>query len=413
MGQAAAERPLPSLLPGQILGGKYKIVREIGRGAMGVVHEALHMALGRRVAVKTLRAEIGHDPQLMERFQREARAASAIGHPHIVDVFDLGCTPDGVLFMAMELLNGKSLAGLLAETPCLPIPLALDLSGQLLGGLAAAHRNGIVHRDLKPDNIFVLDTEGRPNFVKIVDFGISKIVVHSGRVQSGFGKGAGTIAGTIMGTPLYMSPEQLLGEVARIDHRTDIYSTGVVLYEMLCGRTPFEGANHVQVFAAILDGYYPTPRSLRPEIPPDVEAAIVCALNRNMDKRFETAAAMREALTGRSAELTPPPELIPVSFGEALPTSFGEAVPPSSTPVHVQGDGRIPSLIWLKEEPGSFRRVPCRAGIRCSPPPNQRSKWPGYRGAGPWSGSAPPWRPRPRSPRAAYRGFGWRLLPPP
>ena len=351
MGQAAAERPLPSLLPGQILGGKYQIVREIGRGAMGVVHEALHMALGRRVAVKTLLAEIGHDPQLMERFQREARAASAIGHPHIVDVFDLGRTPDGVLFMAMELLNGKSLAALLAETPRLPIPLALDLAGQILGGLGAAHRNRIVHRDLKPDNIFVLDTEDRPNFVKIVDFGISKIVVQSGRAPSGFGRGAGTVAGTIMGTPLYMSPEQLLGEVSRVDHRTDIYATGVVLYEMLCGRTPFEGANHVQVFAAILDGYYPTPRSLRPEIPPDVEAAIVCALNRNMDKRFETAAAMREALTGRSAELTPPPELIPVSFGEALPTSFGEAVPPSSTPVHVQGDGRIPSLIWLKEEP--------------------------------------------------------------
>ena len=309
-GPWASEQPLPSLAPGQILEGKYKIVRELGRGAMGVVHEALHMALGRRVAVKTLLAETGPDPDLVARFEREARAASAIGHPHIVDVFDLGRTPEGVLFMAMELLDGKPLATLLRQTPCLPVPLALDLASQMLSGLAAAHRNGIVHRDLKPDNIFILNTEDRPNFLKIVDFGISKILVRSGHGQPMAGKGGGTAVGTILGTPLYMSPEQILGQVGRIDHRSDIYSAGVVLYEMLCGRTPFEGESHAKIFASILDGWYPLPRDLRKEIPLSVEAAIVRALDRDMAKRFDTATAMREAVIGRSADLTPPPEMV-------------------------------------------------------------------------------------------------------
>jgi len=275
-----------------------------------VVHEALHMALGRRVAVKTLLAETGTDPDLTARFEREARAASAIGHPHIVDVFDLGRTPEGVLFMAMELLDGKPLATLLKETPCLPIPLALDLSSQLLSGLAAAHRNGIVHRDLKPENIFIINTEDRPNFLKIVDFGISKILVRPGHGQRTSGQGTGTAVGTVLGTPLYMSPEQILGQVARIDHRTDIYSAGVVLYEMLCGRTPFEGESHAKIFASILDGWHPLPHDLRRDIPANVDAAIVRALDRDMEKRFASAADMREAVLGRSAEVTPPPELV-------------------------------------------------------------------------------------------------------
>ena len=310
LGSGSAAQPLPSLAPGQILEGKYKIVRELGRGAMGVVHEALHMALGRRVAVKTLLTETGPDPDLTARFEREARAASAIGHPHIVDVFDLGRTPEGVLFMAMELLDGKPLATLLKETPCLPLPLALDLASQMLSGLAAAHRNGIVHRDLKPENIFIINTEDRPNFVKIVDFGISKILVHPGRGQRRSGQGSGTAVGTVLGTPLYMPPEQILGQVASIDHRTDIYSAGVVLYEMLCGRTPFEGESHAKIFASILDGWYPLPHDLRRDIPANVDAAIVRALERDMEKRFASAADMREAVTGRSADMTPGPELI-------------------------------------------------------------------------------------------------------
>ncbi len=294
---------------------------------MGVVYEALHVALGRRVAIKTLLAGTGQDPDLVTRFEREARAASAIGHPHIVDVFDLGRAPDGVLFMAMELLDGKSLATVLATTPRLPIALAIDLCSQLLGGLAAAHRNAIVHRDLKPENIFILHTEDRPNFVKIVDFGISKILVRAGPEQRMAGGGAGTAVGTVLGTPLYMSPEQLLGQVSRIDHRSDIYSTGVVLYEMLCGRTPFEGESHAKVFASILDGRYPLPRNLRHDIPPAIEAAIVRALDRDMNKRFATAADMRDAVSGRNTDLTPAPELGPETARKRQPSSVARGDP--------------------------------------------------------------------------------------
>jgi len=344
------EPPPASLSPGQILEGKYQIIREIGRGAMGVVHEALHMALGRRVAVKTLLAETGDDPQLAARFEREARAASAIGHPHIVDVFDLGRTPEGLLFMAMELLDGQSLASLLGQTPCLPLPLAIHLVAQVLGGLAAAHKNGIVHRDLKPENIFVLNTEDRPNFVKIVDFGISKMMVGAAPGQGPAGTTLGTAVGTVLGTPLYMSPEQVLGQIDLIDHRTDIYSAGVVLYEMLCGRTPFEGENSAQVFANILDGKYSLPRDLRREIPPAVESAIVRALARNMENRFPTAAAMREELTGRAADLTPSPDLISASFGEPL----------SLAPDFTAG----PPLLLPQEEPGPARKLHARHSPR-------------------------------------------------
>ena len=301
--------PLPSggLSVGQTLDGKYKITREIGRGAMGVVYEGLHIALERRVAVKTLRQELSNDADLATRFEREARAASAIGHPHIIDVFDLGRTPDGLLFMVMELLDGKPLTMLLQESLLLPVALAVNLMTQVLGGLSAAHKHGIVHRDLKPDNIFVINTDDRPNFVKIVDFGIAKKL--SAR-QPGRGSPlamTGTMVGTVMGTPLYMSPEQALGQVEEIDHRTDIYAAGVVLYEMLCGRTPFSGQGYAAILGSILEGNYPPPRALRPDIPAPIEAAIVRALDRDIKKRFPSAAAMRDAISGGDVEVTPAP----------------------------------------------------------------------------------------------------------
>jgi serine/threonine protein kinase len=305
-----------------VLDGKYQIVREIGRGAMGVVYEALHLALGRKVAVKTLLEGMTTDAHLGERFQREARAASAIGHPNIVDVFDLGRTQDGLLFMVMELLDGRPLSALLRETPRLPIPLALHLISQVLSGLSAAHKQGIIHRDLKPDNIFVIDSEERPNFVKIVDFGISKVVAPEGTRPKVTTKGVGTMVGSVLGTPLYMPPEQAIGQVAAVDHRADVYSAGVVLYEMLCGRTPFVGDSYAQILGGLLEGSYPPPRKLRPDMPASLEAAIVKALDRDLENRFATASAMRAEITG-NADRTPTPVLLPSSIGEPLPLTLG------------------------------------------------------------------------------------------
>jgi len=314
------------LSAGDLLDGKYRITREIGRGAMGVVYEAVHTALGRRVAVKTLLEELSANAPLGERFEREARAASAIGHPHIVDVFDLGRTQDGLLFMVMELLDGESLADTLKRTPQLPIPLAIHVIVQVLSGLSAAHKHGIVHRDLKPDNIFVLNSEERPNFVKIVDFGISKVLLPQGTATA---KGSGTMVGSILGTPLYMSPEQAFGQVAAIDHRADIYSAGVVLYEMLCGHTPFAGEGYAQILSRLLEGKYTPPRSLRPEISPSLEAAVVRALERDIENRFPSAAAMRDAISGGSAEATPSPTMLSASVGDPLRISLAELDGPS------------------------------------------------------------------------------------
>jgi serine/threonine-protein kinase len=340
-----SKRPA-ALTVGEVLDGKYQVLRELGRGAMGVVYEALHIALERRVAIKTLLEEVSADPQIGARFEREARAASAIGHPNIVDVFDLGRTTDGLLFMVMELLDGESLGSLLKKTPRLPIPLAVHLMAQVLSGLSAAHKHGIVHRDLKPDNIFVLDSEERPHFVKIVDFGISKVLTPpSSTNPNATAKVAGTMVGSVLGTPLYMSPEQAIGQIAAIDHRTDVYSAGVVLYEMVCGRTPYLGESFAQIFAGLLEGDYPPPRSLAPELSSELEAAIVCALDRDMGKRFPSAAAMRQAIRSGLADTTPPPMLMPVSLGTALRTP--EAAP--------QGIGN--SSIALLENP-----VPDRTG---------------------------------------------------
>jgi serine/threonine protein kinase len=339
----ATNRPA-ALAIGELLDGKYQITRELGRGAMGVVYEALHMALGRRVAIKTLLQEVLADPQLGARFEREARAASAIGHPHIVDVFDLGRTSDGLLYMVMELLDGEPLVSILQKTPRLPIPLAVHLMVQVLSGLSAAHKNGIVHRDLKPDNIFVINSDDRLNFVKIVDFGISKVMQPQGSSPAATAKVAGTMVGAILGTPLYMSPEQAIGQVSLIDHHTDIYSAGVVLYEMLCGRTPFVGEGYAQILCGLLDGKYPPPRSLRPDIPAALEAAIVRALDRDIAKRFANAVAMREAISGGDGDATPAPLLTSASIGDPLRVS------PSSS--DHRGDG-LASIGLLEVAPPS------------------------------------------------------------
>jgi serine/threonine-protein kinase len=343
-----------------MLEGKYQIVRELGRGAMGIVYEALHISLGRRVAVKTLIEGTGADAELGARFEREARAASAIGHPHIIDVFDLGRTANGMLFMVMELLAGKPLEALLKQTRQLPVPLAINLMTQVLSGLGAAHKNGIVHRDLKPDNIFVIDTEERPNFVKIVDFGISKVLGPKAS-QVTPGSFTGTMVGTVLGTPLYMSPEQAIGQVTAIDHRTDIYSAGVVLYEMLCGQTPFAGKSYPEVLGKILEGKYRKPSELRPDIPPEIEAAIVRALSRDIAARFPTAAAMRAEIAGGQAEIT----LAPVP----LVAQADAPMPPLGSPP--LGDGEPIRLLDTPAAPRASAKRPSKAGADpFAPPPD-------------------------------------------
>src|SRR5512139_3308430 len=233
-------------LIGFVLADKYRVVRQIGRGGMGVVYEAEHVALGKRVAIKLMLEKYAQDGEATARFHREARAAGRIGNPHIIDVIDTGTAPDGRAFVVMELLNGMPLSKVIEMTGSLPPWRAVQIMRQVLRAVGAAHGKGIVHRDLKPDNIFIVNQDDHHDFVKLLDFGISKIVDLEEQVA--FTKL--TTTGVVMGTPLYMAPEQAMGHPS--ERFADIYACGVILYEMLAGKPPFEGQTYAVLVAKLL-----------------------------------------------------------------------------------------------------------------------------------------------------------------
>ena len=229
----------------------YHITAAIGAGGMGEVYRATDTKLGREVALKVLPAEMARDPQRLMRFQREARAVAALNHPHIVTIFSVE-QADDVHFLTMEFVAGQPLDRLIPEGG-LPVERILEIGTALAGALAAAHEKGIVHRDLKPANVMVTN-DGR---VKVLDFGLAKDTRPPESGDATQSRGLQTEAGVVMGTPAYMSPEQVAGEV--VDHRTDIFSLGIVLYEMACGQRPFKGRSSAELVTAILRD---TPRDI-------------------------------------------------------------------------------------------------------------------------------------------------------
>ncbi len=279
---------------GTVLDGKYEITEVLGEGAMGVVYEARHKRLQRTVALKTLRAEFAAEADLIERFEREARAASAIGHPNIVQVFDAGGDLGGTPYLVMEYLHGQSLGDLLHEVEFLEIDRSIDICCQVLAGLGAAHSAGILHRDLKPDNIFVTkDAEGH-EIVKILDFGISKMLAMAD--PSLIGDSRATRVGTVLGTPLYMSPEQAGGR-ADLDLRADLWAVVCVLYECLTGKTPFNGDNYNQVLAAVMQGIFIGLKTHRPDVPVALHELVQRGLKVERDDRYPDATSLSVALT--------------------------------------------------------------------------------------------------------------------
>jgi serine/threonine-protein kinase len=275
-------------LVGAILADRYQIIRRIGEGGMGAVYEAKHTVIGKRVAVKVLLEKFLAKSDFVARLLQEARLASSIGHEHIVDVTDFGTTSDGRSFVVMEFLDGESLAELAMREAPLPIERSLGIARQVASALGAAHAKGIFHRDVKPENIYLV-RRGDADFVKVVDFGISKAVKPGGD-EGGEGYRL-THTGLLLGTPLYMSPEQARGE-EDLDHRVDIWALGVLLYECLTGEVPFRASNYLGIISQVLT-HVPTPPSkLRPElgISDAVEAVVMRAMDKDRARRYQTMA---------------------------------------------------------------------------------------------------------------------------
>ncbi len=306
-------------LVGRVIAGRYRVLGLLGEGGMGAVYVAEHLMIGRKVALKRLHPELMGDEKAVKRFQREARAAASIGHEHIVEVLDLGFGEDGAPFLVMEYLRGKSLAQIIREEGRLEPRRACHVVGQVLAALGAVHRRGIVHRDLKPDNVIVGLRRGVRDFVKVVDFGISKMREEDGEPGLSL-----TRTGVMLGTPFYMSPEQARG-VKDLDHRVDLYGAGLILYESLTGRLPFEGSNYHQLLGAILSGKHPRARELSPAVPEALDAIIEKSLALDPEQRYPSARELLLALVPHGAIDPGPLESVPpppgnVALGDAKTT---------------------------------------------------------------------------------------------
>ncbi|MDH3320575.1 MAG: serine/threonine protein kinase [Betaproteobacteria bacterium] len=261
--------------------GRFEVLAEIGRGAMGIVYKAKDPMLERVVAIKTINMGMDRDGAEMyeKRFYQEARAAGGLNHPNIVTVYDIGKT-ETECYMAMEYIEGAELRSLLLPAKPLPVPRALSIAAQVAEGLAYAHERGVVHRDIKPANIMVPESGA----VKITDFGIARM--RSSNVQ--------TQTGMMMGSPKYMSPEQVIGK--RADHRTDIFSLGVIFYEMLSGAAPFTGESVNAVMYQIVNFVPPAPSAINPASPAALDAIVAGMLAKSLEERFQSAAEIARGL---------------------------------------------------------------------------------------------------------------------
>ncbi len=324
-------KPPVDPLVGQVLDGRFRLTERLGEGSMGAVYRAEQQPAGREVAVKVLRPSFS-DPITAERFRREARALLHLAHPHIVTAIDFGQAQSGLLYLAMERLEGRPLRAF--EGGALPLMSVLEIGIQVCRALVAAHATGVIHRDLKPDNIFVTSLPDQPLHVKVLDFGLAKLVDESVETQL-------TQSGFIVGTPQYMAPEQADG--SHIDHRADLYSLGVVLFELLSGRPPFEGENMAKLLRSIIsDPVPPLPSSL----PPGLRALVESMLAKEPAARPADATKVLHSLEQAVAEASGKPVHVDV--------------PMLTQPAQISDHGLARTQISPKpfEEPSSIRQRP-------------------------------------------------------
>ncbi|HYJ84559.1 MAG TPA: serine/threonine-protein kinase, partial [Pyrinomonadaceae bacterium] len=285
----ALEKTGDSLL-GQVLAGKYRMDERLNEGGMGAVYRGTHVLMDKTVAVKVLRPALAADENIVARFSREARAASRISHPHALSVTDFGESEDGVVFLVMEYLDGKTLKEIIREVGPMPLPRVVEIIRQVGGALDAAHDQGVVHRDLKSENIMLLNSAG-PDYAKVLDFGIAKIKEPFGTYDPGL-----TAPNLVIGTPQYMSPEQC-SQASEIDARSDLYSLGVIIYEMLVGHVPFTGPSPTAIMMQHLQEEASSVLQERPDLPPSVERVVRRALAKRPEDRYQHVGDLVDDLT--------------------------------------------------------------------------------------------------------------------
>jgi serine/threonine-protein kinase len=338
---------LAHLQADEIIDGKYRIVRFLGQGAWASVYEGINVRIQRRVAIKVLSPDLAEKDHVIERFEREAQSATRIESDHVVNVFDLGSLKDGRPYIVMELLAGDDLAKRLELTGPMKEGVAANYAVQALQGLADAHAAGVLHRDIKPDNIVLTQSKRGEEVVKIVDFGISKL-------QSGLPQAATrlTQTNTVLGSPVYMSPEQCRG-TREMDHRSDLYSLGVVLFETLTGRLPHMASSFNELLFQIALEDAPDPRTMKHDLDPGLAAIVVRALARDPKARFQSASEFRDTLVawaeGKGLMLGPLTTSSTVKRSPVAPDNLALQVAPTVRPV--ADEGSLASIATSVERP--------------------------------------------------------------
>lgn len=297
-----SQPPAPEELPaGTVVGGRYEVLRVLGKGGFGVVYDARHVELETPVALKVLRRQLTEDRRLFSRFQQEARSSAAIGHPNIVHVFDLGADEHGA-YIAMEKLEGEELADRIERAHPLPEALVARIGAEVADAMQAAHEHGVIHRDLKPQNVFLAKIGRREDVAKVIDFGIAKLL-H--RVEGDLTK-----TGQLFGTPRFMAPEQLKG-AKNVDARVDVYAIGALMYRALTGAYPYDGETYPELLLQIMADTPPPIARFRPDVTDRMVEIIDMAMAKRPEDRFATAAELAEALHAHAQEAptTAPTEL--------------------------------------------------------------------------------------------------------
>jgi serine/threonine protein kinase len=337
--------------PGEIIDGRYELVRVLGRGATGVVYEARHRLMGNRLAIKCLHREMASDNVAVERLIREARIAASAQHPNVVSVMDAGRDGD-LYYITMELLEGESLTAFLARGPH-DMRLIVGYFISLLDGVAKVHQMGVVHRDIKPDNVYLAKNELGDIVPKVLDFGVSKLR------DGGAGK-ALTAVGMSMGTPYYMAPEQFK-DTRNVDVRADVYSLGVMLYEALAGVVPYPGESILEVFNAVTEGRPEPLRARSPQVPPALEELVARALCGDKEARWPDVKSMREALAAVVFDGTYGGSGDPWLLGRTDPSAALPAAPPSDSTLKTTQVMQASDFVAAKVVPATNAEQPQRA----------------------------------------------------